>query len=92
MSDQGTIVALSPDEALERAVVYMTPKGASVVGRTENTISFTYRKGPNPVLLILLLLLILIPGIYLLGGSFQKRVLQHYSNACNGWEPGDLRR
>jgi len=63
MSESGTLVGLTPKDALDQAVAHMTREGASVNCRTENSVSFTYRRGPNPLLLIFLLLLLLLPGI-----------------------------
>jgi hypothetical protein len=37
--------------------------GANVTARTETSVSFAYRKGPNLLYLIILLLLLLLPGI-----------------------------
>ena len=54
---------LRPKTPSTRAVAHMTREGASVNCRTENSVSFTYRRGPNPLLLIFLLLLLLLPGI-----------------------------
>jgi Short C-terminal domain len=63
MGDVGNLVGLTPQEALDRAVAYMTQEGASVTGRTENSVTFTYHKGPNAIYLIILLLFLLLPGI-----------------------------
>jgi len=48
---------------MERLVDNLTRKGASVTGRTEDSVSFTYYKGPNGLLLLVLLLLLFLPGI-----------------------------
>jgi hypothetical protein len=63
MSEVGNLVGLTPEEALDRTVAYMTQEGASVIGRSENSVTFTYHKGPNMLILLLLLLLFLLPGI-----------------------------
>jgi hypothetical protein len=63
MSDKGTLVALGPEEAVEQAIVAMTSKGASVLSRAGNTVTFTYHKGPNILVLLLLLGLFVVPGI-----------------------------
>ena len=41
MGDVGNLVGLTPQEALDQAVAYMTQEGASVTGRTENSVTFT---------------------------------------------------
>ena len=63
MGDAGNLVGLTPHEALDQAVAYMTRERASVTSRTENSVTFTYRKEPNVGILIILLLFFLLPGI-----------------------------
>jgi Short C-terminal domain len=60
---QPPLVGLSSKAALDDAVSHMARIGANVTARTETSVSFAYRKGPNPLYLIPLLLLLLLPGI-----------------------------
>ena len=59
----GPLVGLSAQDALEQAVRRLTREGATVTARTGNTVSFTYRAGPNVLILLFLLLLFVIPAI-----------------------------
>jgi len=59
----GPLVGLSAQDALEQAVRRLTREGATVTARTGNTVSFTYRAGPNILILLFLLLLFVIPAV-----------------------------
>lgn len=59
----GRLVGLAPKNALDRAVAYMTREGASVTGRTENSVTFSYHKGPNGFIVLFLLLFFILPAI-----------------------------
>jgi hypothetical protein len=59
----GPLVGLRAQGALDQAVRRLTREGATVTGRTGNTVSFTYRAGPNVLILLFLLLLLVIPAI-----------------------------
>lgn len=69
--ERETLVGLPPKDTLERAAEYLTSNGATITNRTENSISFTYHKGPDPIIFIILFLLAVIPGI--LYAIFAKR-------------------
>jgi Short C-terminal domain len=60
---QGYLVGLACKEALDQAAVHLTREGASITNRSDNSISFTYRKPANALVFIILLCLFIVPAI-----------------------------
>ena len=68
--DAGTFDT-TPDEILSGLLAHMTSRRYTLDGGFGNTVTFSYRTGPNLLVGIVLLLLGLIPGVlyFLLAGS-----------------------